>query len=59
MDLKSRLKWDHDRQVAEDEIISMFFASLVNNQALFFGTLSFIRSIKANPSKGGDAKPWI
>jgi len=58
MDLKSPQR-DHDRQVAEDEIISIFFASLVICQALFFGTLSSIRSIKANPSKGGDAKPWI
>ena len=25
----------------------------------FFGTLSSVRSIKANPLKNGDAKPWI
>ena len=35
------------------------FASLVNHQARFVGTLSSVRPIKANPSKGGDAKPWV
>jgi len=58
MDLKSPSR-DHGCQVAEDEIISMFFASLVMCQAIFFGTLSSVRSIKANPLKNGDAKPWI
>ena len=35
------------------------FASLVKNQARFIGTLSFVRSIKANPLKNGDAKPRV
>jgi len=36
-----------------------FFASLVQNQALFVGTLHNVRSIKANPLKNGDAKPRV
>jgi hypothetical protein len=57
MGLKPRTVWQ-DRQVAEDKS-SKTFASLVNHQARFVGTLLFVRSIKANPSKGGDAKPWV
>jgi hypothetical protein len=26
---------------------------------IFYWNLIIVRSIKANPSKGGDAKPWI
>jgi hypothetical protein len=37
----------------------MFFASLVNYQALFLEPYHFVRSIKANPLKDGDAKPWV
>jgi hypothetical protein len=51
-------RWDQDRQVAEDEPFELF-VSLVNHQAHFVGTLSSVRSIKANPSKDGDAKPWV
>jgi hypothetical protein len=50
---------DYDSQVAEDKNISTIFASLAQNQALFVGTLSFVRSIKANPLKDGDAKPRV
>jgi hypothetical protein len=30
-----------------------------DRQDLFVGTLSSVRSIKANLSKGRDAKPWV
>jgi hypothetical protein len=49
----------HDRQVAEDEIYFNKLREPGHWPGSFLGTLSSVRSIKANPSKGGDAKPWI
>src|SRR5687768_8284816 len=47
-----------DSQVTEDTNIE-HLREPGTSQALLFGTLSSFRSIKANPSKGGDAKPWV
>jgi hypothetical protein len=52
-------KRSHDSQVAEEKFLEHLRKPGDINQARFFGTLSFVRSIKANPLKSGDAKPRI
>ena len=57
MDLLSQ-KCDYDSQAAE-ALNLIYLGEPGKNQARFICTFPSICSIKANPSKDGDAKPWI
>ena len=52
------LKDEASRRVAEDKIATLGEPGQ-SHQARFIGTLPSVRSIKANPLRGGDAKPWV
>ncbi len=47
----------HDSQVAEDENTRRSWRAWQTARLVFWNLI--IRSIKANPSKDGDAKPWV
>ncbi len=55
MDLQSRPR-DHDRQAAEDKNSFLLAPGILPGS--FIGNI-IISSIKANPLKDGDAKPWV